>query len=197
MGKPTVTKRQKKALQTREKILNSALTLMQKQGIEQTTINEICKRANVSVGSFYVYFKSKGDLLSSVYKSADLYFEETVAHELEGLPDKEKILCFFRHYANYNCNTGLDFTKYLYFNSEHTLFLDKSRYMHVLLEKVLLDIGDRQNLKTTLSPQELADFLFLLARGIVADWCLNNGGYKLDEKMSVYFGLVLNECLVS
>ena len=196
MGKTTVTKRQKRALHTREKILNAALTLMQKQGIEQTTISEICKKAKVSVGSFYVYFKSKGDVLSSVYKSADLYFEETVAHEIEGLSDKEKILCFFRHYADYNYNTGLSFTTYLYFNSEHTLFLDKSRYMHVLLEEILSDINDRQRLITDLSPQELADFFFLLARGIVADWCLNNGGYKLDEKMSVYFDMVLKGCLV-
>jgi len=84
---------------------------MQNKGIQQTTIADICKKANVSVGSFYNYFSSKDDVLYAVYQSADKYFEDVVEQELAGLSAYEKIITFIRHYARYNTEQGLDFIK--------------------------------------------------------------------------------------
>jgi len=191
MAKTVMTSRQKKAIHTKNTIHNAAISLMQKQGIQQTTIEEICKKAKVSVGSFYTYFKSKDDVITSVFKSADQYFENVVEQELAGLPVEEKITNFFRHYARYNYDTGLDFTTRLYFNSENQHFLERDRYMHVLLRSILEEARDNDYFEPGISLSELEEFLFLFARGVVSDWCLHGGNYDLEQKMVFYFKSIL------
>jgi len=46
----------------REKLLNAAQRLMQAKGYPATTIDEICRAARLTKGSFFHYFKSKEDL---------------------------------------------------------------------------------------------------------------------------------------
>lgn len=186
-----MTNRQKRAIKTKKNIYNAAISLMQKQGIQQTTIEEICKKSKVSVGSFYNYFKSKYDVLQAIYESADTYFEDTVAGELKNLNDKDKIIEFFRHYALYNKENGLDFTKHLYFNSENKLFLAPNRYMHTLLRNILEETQADNSINTGLSLDEVSELLFLIARGIVCDWCLHDGGYDLEQKTVLYFETIL------
>lgn len=48
--------------QTREKILNAAQSLMLTKGYTATTVDEICKEAGLTKGSFFHYFESKEDL---------------------------------------------------------------------------------------------------------------------------------------
>ena len=166
---------------------------MQKKGIEQTTIADICKKANVSVGSFYNYFNSKDEVLYAVYQSADQYFEDIVEDEVEGLPVYEKIITFIRHYAKYNLEQGLDFITHLYFNSENKHFLERDRYMHVLMKRILAEAQDNLLLTSDLSADEINEFFFLVARGVVSDWCLNDGNYDLEERMVFYFELMLKD----
>ena len=47
---------------TREKIIDSAVTLFVEQGVAGTTTREIAKKANVAEGSIYRYFPSKEEL---------------------------------------------------------------------------------------------------------------------------------------
>ena len=193
MAKAIITNRQKQAIRTKNKVYNAAINLMQKQGIQQTTIEDICKKAKVSVGSFYNYFKSKDDVLLSIYESADQYFRDVVECEIEGFSGKEKIVAFFLHYARYNFNTGLDFTKHLYFNSENKLFLDRDRYMHVMLRNILEAAQGESSIDADLSVSDLGEFLFLVARGIVCDWCLNDGDYNLEEKTALHFRAIVDK----
>jgi AcrR family transcriptional regulator len=53
-----ITSRQAQAIKTRNKILKTTIDLMQKKGFDNITIETISKKAGVSVGSFYYYFKS-------------------------------------------------------------------------------------------------------------------------------------------
>lgn len=50
----------------REKILSAAYELFSKKGIQKTAIDEVVKRAEIAKGTFYLYFKSKYDLLDMV-----------------------------------------------------------------------------------------------------------------------------------
>ncbi len=54
---------QKRSIQTRAKIMTAAFELFAHKGIHGTNSKEIVKKANVSVGSFYSYFKNKKTLL--------------------------------------------------------------------------------------------------------------------------------------
>jgi TetR/AcrR family transcriptional regulator, fatty acid metabolism regulator protein len=185
-----MTRRKNQAMQTKQKIFSAAMSIMQKQGFEETTIEQICKKANVSIGTFYIHYKSKHDVLFEIYQLADQYFEDVVEPELEPLELKEKILRFFVHYAWYNISTGLDFVKHLY-GSENKLFVAQDRYMHRLLHMILVAAEQAGKIKSDMPLHEIEQFIFMMARGIVCDWCVYDGEYDLEKKMILYFERIL------
>src|SRR6266480_4763793 len=70
-----VTPKQARSKQTKEKIVQAAIQLFQERGYEKTTSNDIAAEAGVSVGSFYVYFTDKRQLLLTIFDrlADDLY----------------------------------------------------------------------------------------------------------------------------
>lgn len=126
--KKGLTNRQKQAIKTRNKIYNTSITLMEKHGFDNITIEDICAKAGVSVGSFHHYFKSKNDIFFEIYKRGDEYFEEVVSENLNEDHAIDQIILYFRYYAKYNLLSGLDTVKQLY-NSNNIQFIAKGRYM--------------------------------------------------------------------
>src|SRR5215471_14140247 len=61
------TPKQARSRQTKEKIVQAAIKLFQQRGYEKTTSNDIAAEAGVSVGSFYVYFTDKRQLLLTIF----------------------------------------------------------------------------------------------------------------------------------
>ncbi|MHB1276637.1 MAG: TetR/AcrR family transcriptional regulator [Candidatus Humimicrobiaceae bacterium] len=52
-----------KSKATKNKILESAISIFSIKDYEKTDINEICEKAHISKGAFYYHFNSKQDLL--------------------------------------------------------------------------------------------------------------------------------------
>jgi AcrR family transcriptional regulator len=59
--------RQKQKDRRRRDILDAAARLLEAQGYEETSIEEIAERAEVGVGTVYNYFHSKAELLMALY----------------------------------------------------------------------------------------------------------------------------------
>jgi AcrR family transcriptional regulator len=62
-----VAPKQARSKQTREKIVQAAIEMFEQRGYEKTTSNDIASEAGVSVGSFYVYFSDKRQLLLTIF----------------------------------------------------------------------------------------------------------------------------------
>ena len=64
-GQPaaTIGLRERKKLKTRESIQRTALRLFEKQGYEETTIEEIAAAAEISPSTFFNYFPTKEDVV--------------------------------------------------------------------------------------------------------------------------------------
>lgn len=87
---------------TKEKILTSALDTFTKQRFEETNINDIAKKANVTTGAIYHHFGSKSKLLDIIKREV----EQRIVDRMEGVIDLfetplEKIEAALK--------TGLDF----------------------------------------------------------------------------------------
>jgi AcrR family transcriptional regulator len=54
-----VSRRERKKEETKERILEAAFGLFRKHGVEATTIEEICEKADVAKGTFFNYFPHK------------------------------------------------------------------------------------------------------------------------------------------
>lgn len=84
-------------MENRDKILDAALLLFTSNGLQKTTTAKITKEADVSNGTFFYYFKTKDDLITSLYKREIESFRSSISENLSELSgDKEsvKILWF-------------------------------------------------------------------------------------------------------
>ncbi|MDP3854747.1 TetR/AcrR family transcriptional regulator [Phenylobacterium sp.] len=87
---------------TRQRVLDAARELFETRGYDETTVREIARQAEVSVGSVFTTFSSKGDILSQVMADRldALYAElDRVAPHLRGSTPDRLGSIFAIHYA--------------------------------------------------------------------------------------------------
>lgn len=76
----------------RSQLLNIALQLFSEKGFQNTTIQNICEAAGVSVGSVYFYFSNKESIYEAVYQMITEEYENRVENALRGLSDIRDII---------------------------------------------------------------------------------------------------------
>jgi TetR/AcrR family fatty acid metabolism transcriptional regulator len=88
-----------------ERILEAALTLMDRYGFKKTTVDEIAREAKVAKGTVYLYFRDKQDIFINIIsqKIAGLFLD--VLEKIKDQPDTpSKILCAIRTIIEYHRN---------------------------------------------------------------------------------------------
>jgi AcrR family transcriptional regulator len=185
MTEKKLTKRKLQALHTKSKIYETTIELMKEKDYQNITIEEICGKSEVSVGAFYHYFSSKNDFLIEMYSRADHYFLDEVVQQLSNMDSLEKLVEYFVVYAKYNVMIGISTMKQLYHANNH-LFITKGRGMQNVLENIIHEGQMEGKIISEMSPEEMTDYLFVAARGVIYDWCLHDGGYNLAERMQNY-----------
>lgn len=185
MEEKKLTKRQLQALHTKNKIYETAVVLMKTKDFQDITIEEICRKAEISVGAFYHYFLSKNDFLIEMYSRADHYFLNEVGQHLTSLKSPDKIVEYFCIYAKYNEMIGISTMKQLY-HANNYLFITKGRGMQAVLEAIIQSGQHEGELAAEMSPEDITEYLFIAGRGVIYDWCLHDGSYSLIEKIERY-----------
>lgn len=185
MKEKKLTKRQLQAINTKNNIYETAIELMKTKDYQDITIEEICVKSEVSVGTFYHYFLSKNDFLIEMYSRADQFFLNEVDQNLTNMDPLEKIVEYFVIYAKYNEMIGISTMKQLY-HANNRLFITKGRGMQNVLENIIHKGQTDGRIITEMSPEAMTEYLFIAARGVTYDWCLHDGGYNLIEQMRKY-----------
>ena len=181
-----LTSRQLQAIKTQREIYEAAIQVLGEVGFDHMTIDKIARKAGVSVGAFYHYYKSKNDILKEVFERGDEYFRQYVKDNIRGENGIERILSYFDHFAKFYMLNGIDVIQALY-KAHNTLLADNSRLIVVMLRDIVADGMARKQICSRLSADELTEYLISAARGLVFHWCLNDGKYALDEKMNHFF----------
>ena len=185
MGNQTVTSRKEQAEETRNRIYTSAIELMEENGFGNFTIEDISKKAGVSVGAFYHYFDSKNDILAEIFYRADEYFSNQVVNSLCKPSIPEQIVEYFDYYAKFNVASGVETTKQL-FNPKIKFFIDEGRPMLEILEDLIRKGQERKEISEDTDAKDIVSYLIVMARGIVFEWSLYDGNYDLEAKMHRY-----------
>jgi TetR/AcrR family fatty acid metabolism transcriptional regulator len=191
MAKKPFTKRQERAVETKNRIYTAAIDLMDRKGFEKLTIVDISKKAGVSVGAFYHYFKSKNDILAEIFRKADDYFSTKVIFSLNKKSIPDQIVEYFDHYAKFNVASGVEMTQQL-FNPKIKFFIKKSRPMLTILRDLIRKGQEKKEIRTDTDAEELSRFLFILARGVVFEWSLYEGRYDLEATMHKYMEILVS-----
>lgn len=185
MFEKELTKRQIQAQNTKELIYKTAIEMMEQKGFQNIKVEEICKTAGVSIGSFYNCFKTKYEILNEVFKKLDDYLLQIAPQKLEQGTAIERIFAFFEIYADYNVDKGIDFVKQLY-GVQNNLFITKGRYLQAALRKIVEEGQNSGELTKDISPDDTVDYLFVAVRGAIYNWSLHNGDFDLVKYVSDY-----------
>src|SRR5665648_889090 len=98
MPEEVIKKRKRQAMETRKRIYESALSLIAEKGLENVQIEDISKRAEVSIGLFYQYFSKKEDIITEeVFNNFDIYYMNVYKKYLVQLHGVEKLFTFVKH----------------------------------------------------------------------------------------------------
>jgi TetR/AcrR family transcriptional regulator, fatty acid metabolism regulator protein len=170
------------AEKSRRRIYRAAIGLFAEKGFDEASINDICEKAQCSVGAFYHYFPSKDSILEETFRLADQDFEGWKTLEGSEMTGRELILAYMSSYAELVESTGLEFSKRFY-NCRNKIFVRKGRAMQNRLTEIIRDSVESEDVKLIVSPEEACEWLFVYARGIVFHWCLCEGNFDLSVKM--------------
>ncbi|MBS3808808.1 MAG: TetR/AcrR family transcriptional regulator [Desulfobacterales bacterium] len=80
-------RREREKQQRRTQILNAARALLLKEGFNKTSVNKISKKAELSVGSIYFYFKNKEEIFASLEHEGLEILHEHVLSATGGVTD--------------------------------------------------------------------------------------------------------------
>ena len=73
----TVKKRKLQAIETKQKIFEATMELAEEKGIENVQIEDISRKANVSMGLFYKYFALKAET-KNFWRKIIIYYRLTI-----------------------------------------------------------------------------------------------------------------------
>ena len=82
----------------RERILAAAERVFARRGFFAARVSEIAKDAGVADGTIYLYFKSKDDLLISLFENRMKQVNETLRAAIADLPPAEQLRAFIHAY---------------------------------------------------------------------------------------------------
>jgi len=187
MQKKPMTERSLRAIKTKNKLYQSAASLIEKYGYDNVTIEDICRKSGVSVGAFYHYYNSKTDIIVEFFRQIDDYYMETVTPELKGNAS-ENIDVFFRHYAKFHVDQGIDHTSRI-LRVEGDFFLDKTRYMYTKLHELVGDAKQEGLFNKDTNSEQIVDYFVVIARGLLFDWALSHGKHDLSGNMEAFIKL--------
>lgn len=115
--KKTKTSRQLQATKTKEALYRSAIKLINQQGYQKTTIEDIVRDAGTATGTFYLYFKSKRALIFHTLEHYDIFALQSYAISSEEQTFHDQLISFFEYQYEKINELGREVLTALYWNT--------------------------------------------------------------------------------
>ncbi len=181
-----LSKQQLKSKETKERIFQAAIRILQRNGYENLSIKNICEEAGVSNGSFYHHFKTKDDLLSYYIEA-----QPTINPELLALPSgkdaaKEAIVEVYLNYAAYCKELGVDFVAGYYTPLNQALNPDirmERPYPIVTVQQYLEKAVHTGAIELKLGIAEVVTDIRMLVIGNAFEWAMRKGEVNFEENI--------------
>ena len=173
-----LTNRAKQAIETKKRILNEGRKLILKKGYEEATVNEICKQANITVGTFYYYFKGKDELIQGMFPKIDDFNKLHENEEYKGaFQNITEYFAYFNQEVERTIDIGI--VRQL-FKSEGALAgLDEERIAsgveHIVEGQV------RGEVDKSFHASYIAKIIFAATRGITLHWVMHQTTIELGR----------------
>ena len=185
-------------LNRKERLLISAIQLLDERGLAGVTTREMARREGISEPAVYRHFNGKTEILMAIldqFSAFDVNLENTVRENAMDPLDAIRHLC--RAYAGYyygypeiaNVQFSLDLWKYdsLLQHKYEGIILARHRLMVDLVENCAV-LG---RLRSGTKPEVLSDLLSNLVISTTRQWRLEGMTYSLAERMEDLLDFIL------
>jgi len=158
MGDEGISLRERKKRRTRAAILAAARDLFQSQGFDETSIEQIAERAEVSRGTLFNYFSTKEALLREIADQELTWLEQQVETELASIPSAVSRM---RRTMRMLVNDTLPFlrvTRYVFLDAlQHAAGQDTTTVrLGDILRKLVVEAQSQGEIRPDLDPGEIA-----------------------------------------
>ena len=175
-------KRQESAKLTRENIVQAAKMLHEERGLSNVSVDEIVAKANVSKGSFYVYFRRKEDVASEIaFRQFDALKES-----LEQLPGTAavKLGRFLTESVRYIEEQGLSICKEwmksaVSPNGEDNSGVAKFSFDRDFILKTIFSAKENGEISGDAPVESLTDMIMAEYYGCVTMWSMTDGNFPM------------------
>ena len=182
----------------REAILRAATRVFAESGYFNSKVADIARVAGVADGTVYLYFKSKEDILHSIFERNTSEAIEEGREELAKITDpREKLRRIARHHLE---RLGSDRDLAVVFQVElrgSTKFMEAfsaaglAEYLHLIRE--VFEEGQREGLfREDLNAKLVAKILFGALDEMATNWILSKRRYKLAPMADQVLDIFLN-----
>lgn len=166
-------------IDSRQKIIDTAIELIKTKGADHITVRNVCQAADLSIGTFYHYFRDKDDLM--MYFISETSFKDcelkTDIHDIAGRISELYMILIDRY-----LQLGQSFMKSFYSTENKSL----SAYMGerngsfpdgtvmARSEREMLAAQEAGVIKKNTDIHEICADICTIVKGCVFEWCLNN-----------------------
>lgn len=195
-----VSVQETRAQVTREKLLEAAIKLVNRDGMRQLTVRNICDEAGLSTGSFYNLFSGKEDLISYYLKYAFAPYRDRALEEAEHYGPLDRCLLIYRAYVKYCEEMGLEFVSGLY-ASNHNPFFDfmhrdaQDDFIIATVRRYLEEAREKKIIRDDVDIDEALLRIAAASTGLLFYWCVFDGNidieYEVDAAIRVYLHSIL------
>lgn len=182
------------AEETKRRLLETVIRLMQERGYEKVSVRDICREADVSSGSFYHHYGSKDALIMDAYYQVDrLVTREFVTECREISPEEgvRKLLGLYLAYISEEIGLLVkEYYRVLLEGINISVFDPKRPFYKALCEQA--ERGQKESsFNAEYTVKELAEYFMRFMRALVFDWAIHHGEYNLMERFGKDYQMMI------
>lgn len=183
-----LTRRERRKLEVQNKICTSAVALFEAQGIEPTTVEEICELADVARKTFYNYYPSKQELIralcdTQLFSRTEAVLQSVIEKELSTAESlKAYITQLLEDLSDYGkIDRMLIREAMLDVSSDSRATQHLAKLIGMFTE--LVSRGQKQgDVKKDFAPDFYAEVILTSLNGILTAW-MSHDGYPIEQRL--------------
>ena len=195
-----MTKRQENALKTRQKLLDTAESLLKTNGLNALCIEDITKAAGVAKGTFYIYFKHKEDIVAEItwgyFKDIETKLDKMDSHDIT-----EKLAVYFDDFMRavelYGINICREWIRCTIDPNNISEKTDTTKWQYDIdmLKNILNNAIKNKELKKDAPVELLTHLIISQLYGMMTCWCMSDGIFEPKDWTKKFADVQLKEIL--
>ncbi len=175
---------QKKA--TRQKIVEAVQALIHEKDYASITIREICQHADISIGSYYKYFKSKDDIIDQCAFASASYTRESIVPLLNKESGLENLAVYLNLQHDILSVQNISWLREvfrLYMYHQIDGILDKESINYQVILKIVRQGQADGSIRALIKDEDLA---WIVLKMIISNYycfCMQEGDFDLKQVM--------------